>query len=123
MLFFLNEDRHSHNIAVILCSDGTYRYCPIFDQGAALLADTTMDYPLNRDTYELLREVKAKTFCEDFEEQLEIAERLYGNCLRFSFDKKYVEEIMARAFGYDKKVIDRVKDIVFEQMRRYLYLF
>ncbi len=68
--FFLNEDRHSHNIAVILCSDGTYRYCPIFDQGAALLADTTMDYPLNRDTYELLREVKAKTFCEDFEEQL-----------------------------------------------------
>ena len=38
---FLNEDRHTHNIAVLLDPDGKYHYCPIFDNGAALLSDTS----------------------------------------------------------------------------------
>ena len=45
--FFLNEDRHMHNIAVLMNGKGDYAYCPIFDNGAGLLADTTMDYPFN----------------------------------------------------------------------------
>jgi uncharacterized membrane protein len=28
----LNEDRHTHNIAVIMNPDGTYDYCPIFQR-------------------------------------------------------------------------------------------
>lgn len=40
--FFLNEDRHMHNIAVLMNGAGDYAYCPIFDNGAGLLADTTM---------------------------------------------------------------------------------
>ena len=40
---FLNEDRHTHNIAVLMNGKGDYAYCPIFDNGAGLLADTTMD--------------------------------------------------------------------------------
>jgi len=41
--FFVNEDRHTHNIAVLMDAEGVYRYCPFFDHGAALLSDTTMD--------------------------------------------------------------------------------
>ena len=74
---FLNEDRHTHNIAVLLDNTGKYHYCPVFDNGAALLSDTTMDYPLHSEVYELLDGVKAKTFCQDFDEQLDLAEQLY----------------------------------------------
>lgn len=60
---FLNEDRHTHNIAV-LCDDlGEFHYCPIFDNGVALLSDLTMDYPMNREITELIPQVGAKTLC------------------------------------------------------------
>lgn len=36
---FLNDDRHLNNIAVIE-HNGTYSYCPIFDNGAGLLSNT-----------------------------------------------------------------------------------
>ena len=36
---FLNEDRHMHNIAVLRDKSGEYHYCPIFDNGCALLSD------------------------------------------------------------------------------------
>ncbi len=121
--FFLNEDRHSHNIAVIRKTDGTYRHCPIFDQGAALLADTSMDYPLTHDLYVLMSRVKSKTFCENFDTQLEIAEKLYGNCLQFNFTGKDVDAILGTIHGYDKEIVNRVKDIIYEQMRKYRYLF
>ena len=49
--FFLNEDRHTHNIAVLMNGKGEFAYCPIFDNGAALLADMTMDYPVEDDTF------------------------------------------------------------------------
>ena len=61
--FFLNEDRHMHNIAVLMNGKGDYAYCPIFDNGAGLLADTTMDYPLTGDIYTLMEKVQAKTIC------------------------------------------------------------
>ena len=35
--FFLNEDRHTHNIAVLMNGKVDYAYCPIFDNGAGLL--------------------------------------------------------------------------------------
>ena len=121
--FFLNEDRHTHNIAVILRDGGKYDYCPIFDQGAGLLADTKMDYPLTGDIYELIDSVKAKTFCQDFDEQLDIAEKLYGKNLKFHFTKKDVDKVLNDVFGYEKIVIDRVRDVIYEQMRKYQYLF
>lgn len=40
---FLNEDRHFHNIAVIQRKDGSYRECPIFDNGAAFFSDIRGD--------------------------------------------------------------------------------
>ena len=121
--FFLNEDRHSHNIAVILDSKGAYRPCPIFDQGAALLADTTMDYPLGGNTYDLMDTVSPKTFCESFDEQLEIAEKIYGTRIRFNFTTHDVNNVLDTIYGYSPKITNRVKDILYEQMRKYKYLF
>lgn len=31
---FVNEDRHMHNIAVLMNQKGDFAYCPIFDHGA-----------------------------------------------------------------------------------------
>ena len=79
MHFFLNEDRHMHNIAVLMNGKGDYAYCPIFDNGAGLLADTTMDYPLAGDIYTLMEKVQAKFFFfftnyKAFDEQLDISD-------------------------------------------------
>ena len=123
--FFLNEDRHTHNIAVLMNRKQEFMYCPIFDNGAALLADTNLDYPLVEDTYKLIEKVKSKTFSESFLEQLEVSEKLYGLNLKLHFTKKDIEELLSNeeTFIYSKEVKERVKEVLFEQMRKYSYLF
>lgn len=119
--FFLNEDRHTHNIAVLMNGKGEYALCPIFDNGASLLADTTMDYPMGSDIYELIECVKSKTFCRDFDEQLDIAERLYGQQLKFYFTKQDVVKILEEV-TYEEAIKSRVEAIVLDRMRKYQYL-
>lgn len=121
--FFLNEDRHMHNIAVLMNGKGDYAYCPIFDNGAGLLADTTMDYPLTGDIYTLMEKVQAKTICNAFDEQLDISESLYKMNLKFRFTKKDVTELLENAEGYSDEIRKRVETIIFAQMRKYPYLF
>ncbi|MCR5107227.1 MAG: hypothetical protein K6B28_03610 [Lachnospiraceae bacterium] len=122
---FLNEDRHTHNIAVLLNGNGEFRLCPIFDQGAGLLSDITMDYPLGEDIFKLMDWVKAKTFCDSFYEQLDVAEKLYGSNIRFRFTKKDVADIIDRVpcDSYSNEIKERVKAICFEKMRQMNYLF
>lgn len=121
--FFLNEDRHMHNIAVLMNGEGKNRLCPFFDQGAGLLSDTALDYPLGDDVVAMMGEVNAKTICSGFEEALEAAEQLYGYNLKFSFTKKDVEELINNVGIYSDEEKARVKTIIFQQMRRYEYLF
>lgn len=121
--FFLNEDRHTHNIAVLMNNEGQFAYCPIFDNGAGLLSDTTMDYPMSGDVYSLIGGVESKTICNSFDEQLDIAEILYGDILKFHFTHKDVEEILENAVIYSEAEKNRVKNILYEQMRKYQYLF
>lgn len=121
--FFLNEDRHTHNIAVLMNGKGDYTYCPIFDNAAGLLADTTMDYPLSGDTYEFINKVQSKTICSEFNEQLDISESLYKMNLRFQFTKKEVTELLVNTEIYSEEIRKRVEMIIFEQMRKYSYLF
>ena len=121
--FFLNEDRHTHNIAVLMNGKGDYAYCPIFDNGAGLMADITMDYPMSGDIYALMDRVQAKTICDDFDEQLGASEELYKMNLKFSFTKKDVTELLANAEGYSEEIRKRVETIIFAQMRKYRYLF
>ena len=121
--FFLNEDRHMHNIAVLMNGEGKNRLCPFFDQGAGLLSDTALDYPLGDDAVAMMGEANAKTICSGFEEALEAAEQLYGYNLKFSFTKKDVEELINNVGIYSDEEKARVKTIIFQQMRRYEYLF
>lgn len=121
--FFLNEDRHTHNIAVLLDPAGQYHYCPYFDHGAALLADTTLDYPMGVDIDKLIASVRAKTFCDDFDEQLDIAEKLYGQQVKFGFSKKMVSDLLDVEEVYPEEIKVRVKEILFRQIRKYQYLF
>ena len=123
--FFLNEDRHTHNIAVLMNNKGEYRYCPIFDNGAGLLSDVTLDYPLNSDLYKLIDSVKSKTFIDNFEEQMNISEILYGMNIKFNFTKNDVIKLLSseEASIYSKEERDRVEKVIFEQMRKYPYLF
>ena len=121
--FFLNEDRHTHNIAVLMNEKGEFAYCPIFDNGAGLLADTTMDYPLSGDVYLLMNESKAKTICDSFDEQLDLSEKLYGENIKFYFTQKDVRELLENVSMYTKEEKDRVERIVCAQMKKYGYLF
>ncbi len=121
--FFLNEDRHMHNIAVLMNGKGEFAYCPIFDNGAGLLSDTTMDYPLSGDVVEMMQNAGAKTMGSDFDEQLNAAEELYGQHTIFSFNKKDVNAILDQAILYPQIKRDRVAEIIYLQMRKYQYLF
>ena len=50
--------------------------------------------------------------------------RLYGIYnLHFRFTKKDVEQILNEIPGYSDQEKERVRDILFEQMRKYKYLF
>ncbi|MCR4792687.1 MAG: hypothetical protein K5871_08045 [Lachnospiraceae bacterium] len=126
--FFLNEDRHTHNIAVLMSGSGEYAICPFFDQGAGLLADTTMDYPLSDDPaklYKMIDSVKSKTFCDNFLDQLDAAERLYGRNIEFYFGKKDIEDLLEKvpAGMYSEEILNRVRTICFERIRQFDYLF
>ena len=120
---FLNEDRHLHNVAMIEDPGGSYEYCPIFDNGASLLSDTTLDYPMGGDVYELIGEVQSKTVSSDFDEQLDAAEELYGQVLRFTFGEREIREILEQDECYEKAVKDRAFEVLMSQRRKYSYLF
>ncbi len=120
---FLNEDRHTHNIAVLLDSEGQYRYCPIFDHGGCLLSDTTLDYPLGVEIEALIKNVEAKTFSRSFDEQLDAAEKLYGKAIQFDFDEKKIQKLLDEEPFYPIEVKKRVFDILCIQKRKYQYLF
>ena len=120
---FLNEDRHMHNIAVLRDNNGQYHYCPVFDNGSALLSDLTVDYPLNMDIIDLIPRVQAKTLCSDFQEQLEAVESLYGQTLRFSFDSHVITHLLEEEPYYPEQIKVRVRDILLQQRRTYQYLF
>lgn len=120
---FLNEDRHMHNIGVLMNGIGEFAYCPIFDNGAGLMADTTMDYPINGFVDDMIKTVKAKTISTDFDEQLDVSEELFGTNIKFTFSRKNVFDIISRADIYSLNERERVEKIVLYQMRKYQYLF
>ena len=116
---FLNEDRHLHNIAILMNGNMEYKLCPIFDNGGALLSDTKLDYPLSIDVLELMSEVKAKTISPDFDEQLDAVEKFYGNTIKFYFNKQDVDLLLDKANIYSNEEIERVRTLIYQQMRKY----
>ena len=102
---------------------GEYHYCPMFDHGGALLSDTTLDYPVTGDVYTLIESAKPKTFCDSFEEQLDIAEELYGQPIQFSFNSNDIDRLLREEQYYSEDRKARIGTILRWQKHRYQYLF
>lgn len=133
-MFFLNEDRHTNNIALLYRQeDKSYRLCPYFDMGLSLYADTREEYPLEMDVETCRQRVRAKPFCQDFEEQMDAAGRLYGWNLHFSLSRNglwhMLEEMQAayepaeEAPWYSAGEWKRIREAVMDQALSYPYLF
>lgn len=122
--FFLNEDRHTNNIAFIYNErTKTFRFCPYFDFGLSLLADTN-DYPLSADIFDCVKLIKAKPFDDDFDEQADAAVSIYGQKLKFSFTSNdIIDAVDSLADYYDNETRNRAKEILLQQKRKYSYLF
>ena len=82
-----------------------------------------MDYPMEVETGRLIQAAKAKTFCQDFEEQLECAEQLYGRQLTFRFNRNDVQRLLDKEQNYPPEIRERVMEILVTQRRKYQYLF
>ena len=96
---FLNDDRHLNNIAVIRRA-GVYDYCPIFDNGAALLSNVGMS-PMNIEPRALISALTARPFMTTFTRQMNAARSLYGSVINIpKFTKSEIMEISARALEY-----------------------
>lgn len=123
--FFLNEDRHTNNIAFILNDEtNEYRFCPYFDFGLSLLADTTEDYPMGLDIYKGIKRIKAKPFHNDFDTQMEAATKLYGDRLKLSFTNADIENAFDEIKEYyPAEIITRAKNLLFNQKHKYGYMF
>lgn len=122
--FFLNEDRHTNNLAVIRNEKTKeFRLCPIFDNGLSLLSDLNA-YPLDKEVYDCIRSVRAKPFDMDFDVQVEAAEALYGTHLKFSFTRYDVSKMLDDVKEmYSSTAVARVEQTLYEQMRKYPVYF
>lgn len=120
---FLNDDRHTHNIAVLTDGKGHYKPSPIFDNGAGLLSDTMLEYPMGQDIFKLIDSAHPKTFCNDFAEQLEIAENLYGRTITFDYDHTDICNMVKDITDYSEEIRQRIIEVVMQTRRKYRYLF
>lgn len=124
--FFLNEDRHTNNIAVLYDEQTReYRLCPFFDMGLALCSDTIQDYPLNMEGEACLKKVQAKPFDLDFDEQLDAANELYGCFLKFDCGTDQMCAELSDVAGegvYTPEEYKRVEWLLRNQTRKYAYM-
>ena len=112
----LNDDRHLNNIAV-LARDGTFDYCPIFDQGAGLLSNV-MYNPFEIVSKSLISQANARPFQTTFNRQIHTMENLYGKQLEIpSFTQEQLAQMVKPLLEYyparDRELIaDRVCETI-----------
>lgn len=121
--FFLNEDRHTNNIAFIRNDDTEeFSFCPYFDFGLSLLSDTN-DYPIDADIYDCISKVKAKPFDADFDLQMDAAEELYGVQLKISFTENDIINVVNECKEYyNDAALNRVTHILLARKNKFKYL-
>lgn len=118
---FLNDDRHINNIAVIE-ENGKYSYCPIFDNGAALLSNTQLSQ-MDIMPKALISALKARPFNTTFTRQMKSAEDLFGRQLRTpQFSRVQIRQIIEPMLEYyaerDRGIIaDRVAECVISRQK------
>ena len=110
--FFYNEDRHLNNIAVMWNpANDTYDYCPYYDFGLSLFADTREDYPLTMDAKQCKELVKARPFSEDFDEQVKALRSVSDVALTFPMTREEMgQEIggLLRDLDVDERIAERI---------------
>ncbi len=126
--FFLNEDRHTNNIALLYDrKKKEYRLCPVFDMGLSLFSDTKDAYPINMSFVEARHQIEAKPFSRDFDEQLDAANELYGCYLKFPFGEKEIVKALGNMNElegfYTKEELNRVVEVLRYQAGKYQYMF
>jgi len=129
--FFLNEDRHTNNIAVLYNpKEEVFDYCPYFDFGAGLYSDILGDYPLSKDAEACEKIITAKPFSNSFDKQTDTAEELFGNTVHFTADRKALLEVWGKirkeyvggsVRPEADKIAQRVEDVLRMQIRKYGY--
>ena len=118
---FLNDDRHLNNIAV-LEQDGSFDYCPVFDNGAGLLSNTQMS-PMNIVPKALVNALVARPFQTTFNRQRNTARNLYGEIFRMPrLSREEILEILKPLLEYyserDRGIIaDRVCEVILLRQR------
>ena len=91
--------------------------------GLSLFADVKQDFPLEKSVEICRKDIVAKPFSRDFDEQLDAANELYGSYLHFSMSKEdMVNEVDKWNFPYDEVLIDRVKTVLRDQADKYRYM-
>lgn len=138
--FFLNEDRHTNNISILYNKEeDSYRLCPFYDMGLSLFADTKVDFPLDKDYFACKEKIVAKPFSRNFDEQLDVANELYGCYLKFDFSVNRIADVITelrekylltetdiangRIDGYTEREFKRVEDTLRYQAAKYKYMF
>jgi hypothetical protein len=123
----LNEDRHANNIAVLWNPDtDAYEYCPYFDFGLSLFADIKEDFPLSMDFTDCRKIIKAKPFSVDFDEQLDVCEKIGVSELKFPFRHPQMRKEAEAALKNnecDKAFKQRVIETLVYQANKYQYMF
>lgn len=118
---FLNDDRHLNNIAV-LEKNGKYDYCPIFDNGAALLSNVRT-LPMDIEPKGLMKNLLAKPFNMTFNRELKTTETLYGRVLNVpKFSRTEILETLTPLLEYypqrDRAIIeDRIVQCITERLK------
>lgn len=117
--FFLNEDRHTNNIAIIRNPDtNEFSLCPYFDQGLSLLSDLD-GFWLDGDTGKHIMRVTAKPF-GTFKSQVSAAQELYGKQLEIKFTLKDVDEILEDLNEYyNEEILNRVRFVIDKQLSKW----
>lgn len=119
--FFLNDDRHLNNMAVIE-ENGCYSYCPIFDNGAALLSNVQLSQ-MDIMPKALISVLKARPFNTSFTRQMNSARELFGAQLNIpKLTKAHIKEIIAPMLEYyserDRGIIaDRVAACIMSRQK------
>lgn len=117
-----NEDRHLNNIAIIE-ENGTYQYCPLFDNGEGFMLDN-VKYPFDVETKGLMKHLRAKPFQCRFGTLLSAARELYGTQLKITCTADEISEVIEAYLKWYQPMFrpflkDRILDVMILQMKKY----
>lgn len=103
-----NEDRHLYNIG-FLVDESSLKPAPIFDCGAGLLSDSSIDYPFEMPIEVCLRRIKAKPFSTSFRKQV----HFFNTLCECPFSVKSVSIDLADLENvYSVKVLNRALNVL-----------